>query len=133
VFDQGALAVSHVKEAHSEHSAAFRSAISWPIRDQHGDTIKAREQQTIQPDGYRGRAFKRVSLQLTGRKSFGHVASFDEAKAAFRAGYERFGQLCWLIYSRTAGYATMPQSPQLLATGGHLNCDDHRRRDGNVR
>ena len=29
-----------------------------------------------------------VSFQLTGRKSYGHAASLDEAKAAFRAEYE---------------------------------------------
>jgi hypothetical protein len=28
-----------------------------------------------------------VSFQLTGRKSYGHVSSLDEAKAAFRAEY----------------------------------------------
>jgi hypothetical protein len=29
-----------------------------------------------------------VSFQLTGRKSYGHVASLDQAQAAFRAEYE---------------------------------------------
>jgi hypothetical protein len=29
-----------------------------------------------------------VSFQLTGRKSYGHAASIDEAKAAFKAEYE---------------------------------------------
>jgi hypothetical protein len=39
-----------------------------------------------------------VSFQLTGRKSYGHAASLDAAKAAFRAEYE-----CW---QRAAGEAT---------------------------
>jgi hypothetical protein len=29
-----------------------------------------------------------VSLQLTGRNSYGHVGSLEEAKVAFRAAYE---------------------------------------------
>ena len=29
-----------------------------------------------------------VSFQLTGRKSYGHAATLDEAKAAFRAEYQ---------------------------------------------
>jgi hypothetical protein len=29
-----------------------------------------------------------VSFQLTGRKSYGHAASLDEAKAAFKAEYK---------------------------------------------
>jgi hypothetical protein len=31
-----------------------------------------------------------VSFQLTGRKSYGHVPTLDEAKAAFRAEYEKW-------------------------------------------
>jgi hypothetical protein len=31
-----------------------------------------------------------VSFLLTNRKSYGHVASFNEAKAAFRAEYEKW-------------------------------------------
>ena len=40
-------------------------------------------------DGYGGKEtwFWGVSFQLTGRKSYGHAASLDEAKAAFRAEY----------------------------------------------
>jgi hypothetical protein len=33
-----------------------------------------------------------VSFQLTGRKSYGHTPSLDEAKAAFKAEYERWRQ-----------------------------------------
>jgi hypothetical protein len=29
-----------------------------------------------------------VSFQLTGRKSYGHAATLDEARAAFQAEYE---------------------------------------------
>jgi hypothetical protein len=41
-------------------------------------------------DGYGGKEtwFWGVSFQLTGRKSYGHAPSLDEAKAAFRAEYE---------------------------------------------
>jgi hypothetical protein len=37
-----------------------------------------------------GAWFWGVSFQLTARKSFGNAASLDEAKAAFRAEYERW-------------------------------------------
>jgi hypothetical protein len=41
-------------------------------------------------DGYGGKEawFWGVSSQLTGRKSYGHAPSLDDAKAAFRAQYE---------------------------------------------
>jgi len=41
-------------------------------------------------DAYGGNEtwFWGVSFQLTGRKSYGHPASLDEAKAAFKAEYE---------------------------------------------
>jgi hypothetical protein len=43
-------------------------------------------------DGYGGteKWFWGVSFQLTGRKSYGHAVSLDDAKAAFRAEYERW-------------------------------------------
>jgi hypothetical protein len=43
-------------------------------------------------DGYGGKEiwFWGVSFQLTGRKSYGHTTSLDEAKAAFRAEYEKW-------------------------------------------
>jgi hypothetical protein len=43
-------------------------------------------------DGYGGKEtwFWGVSFQLTGRKSYGHAASLNAAKAAFRAEYERW-------------------------------------------
>jgi hypothetical protein len=53
-----------------------------------------------------GQWFWGVSL-IVGRKSYGHAPSLDEAKAAFRAEYER-----WL---RETGTAT-PSGP-----GGHTN------------
>jgi hypothetical protein len=37
-----------------------------------------------------GAWFWGVSFQLTGRKSYGHAAWLDAAKAAFRAAYERW-------------------------------------------
>jgi hypothetical protein len=37
-----------------------------------------------------GAWFWGVSFQLTGRKSYGHVSTLEEAKAAFRAEYERW-------------------------------------------
>ena len=43
-------------------------------------------------DGYDGNEiwFWGVSFQLTGRKSYGHATSLEEAKAAFRAEYGRW-------------------------------------------
>jgi hypothetical protein len=45
-------------------------------------------------DGYDGKEtwFWSVSFQLTGRKSYGHATSLDEAKAACRTEYETWRQ-----------------------------------------
>jgi hypothetical protein len=42
---------------------------------------------TDRPDGV---WFWGVSFQLTGRKSYGRAPTLDEAKAAFRGGYEHW-------------------------------------------
>jgi hypothetical protein len=39
-----------------------------------------------------GSWFWGVSFQITGRKSYGHATSLEEAKAAFRAEYEAWGE-----------------------------------------
>ena len=40
-----------------------------------------------------GSWFWGVSFQLTGRKSYGHAPTLDEAKAAFRVEYEAWKKL----------------------------------------
>jgi hypothetical protein len=47
--------------------------------------------------------FWEVSFQLTGRKSYGHADSLEEAKAAFRAEYEAWRRGC--------GALTSPRAP----------------------
>jgi hypothetical protein len=45
---------------------------------------------SIWGEGYNGNGtrFWGVSFDLTGRKSYGHAPTLDEAKAAFKAKYE---------------------------------------------
>jgi hypothetical protein len=56
-------------------------------------------------DGYGGNEtwFWGVSFQVTGRKSYGHASSLEEAKAAFRAEYE--------AWQRAAGKPASSSSP----------------------
>jgi hypothetical protein len=57
------------------------------LRRYNGDPLRV-----YQVDAYAGHEnwFWGVSFQLTGRKSYRHVTTLEEAKAAFKAEYERW-------------------------------------------
>jgi hypothetical protein len=71
----------------------FRKSGSWQHEDYDvfdGDREIGRIY-LVDSDGGNEIWFWGVPFQLTGRKSYGHVGSLKEAKAAFRAEYEAWG------------------------------------------
>jgi hypothetical protein len=76
---------------------SFREGGDWNADDFDvfdGDRVVGRVYRLNSPDGI---WFWGVSFLLTNRKSYGHAASFNEAKVAFRVEYEK-----WLAEAQEA-------------------------------
>jgi hypothetical protein len=81
-----------LRSANSSREGGDWSADDFDVFD--GDRVVGRVYRLNSPDGI---WFWGVSFLLTNRKSYGHASSFNEAKAAFRAEYEK-----WLAEAQEA-------------------------------